>query len=199
MSLSLWSKYMKTLSQNQLVSFIYQMVKQHLGRGLLTCVSFVSTSRGPCWSRRPMFSVISWRSVLRICWMVPSANWRCSLETNSSCAKPTRSSGTCWDRSSARWEMSYLCWRDRGLRLVVLMFTFLMQTDSVFIDWSVFLQKSVWWLFLVLSLADECVTVAALQIARFTRLEPVPSAKWALISSHPYWHAIKPSKCVVVQ
>lgn len=67
---------------------------------------FFLNSRGEYWSVRRMLLVSWWRSALRIYWMVPSANWHCSLETNSSSAKPTWSSGACWSRSSARFVTS---------------------------------------------------------------------------------------------
>lgn len=73
---------------------------------LLTPVHFPSffptISRGGCWSPRRTSSVSWWRRALRTCWTAPSASWHCSSETNSSSAKPTRSSCTCTSRSSVR-------------------------------------------------------------------------------------------------
>lgn len=65
-------------------------------------------SRGECWSRRRTSSVSWWRRAPRTCRPAPSASWRCSSGTNSSCAKPTRTSGTCSGRSSTRWVTRWL-------------------------------------------------------------------------------------------
>lgn len=77
---------------------VFSLCPHDVSRWLLP----LSVSPGECWSHRPSLSVSWWKSALKICWTVQSANSRCSSETNSSSAKRTQSSGTCWGRSSTR-------------------------------------------------------------------------------------------------
>lgn len=77
---------------------VFSLCPHNVSRWLLP----LSVSPGECWSHRQSLSVSWWKSALKICWTVQSANSRCSSETNSSSAKRTQSSGTCWGRSSTR-------------------------------------------------------------------------------------------------